>query len=142
MRRAGPVTVGSDPTPQPQGVVSKGFLSFPECHHIIFPIMHVPLYLSPGTMSIPGLFAKPLSHLPAKRGLSTLTSRIRITMLNQQDHHQGIKGHDETSSSRPLYLGIDFGTSGARYALIDKQGAIHSQGKRTYPPVRILGHLL
>ncbi|PNT76750.1 hypothetical protein BRADI_1g52670v3 [Brachypodium distachyon] len=56
-------------------------------------------------------------------------------MLNQQDHHQGIKGHDETSSSRPLYLGIDFGTSGARYALIDKQGAIHSQGKRTYPPV-------
>lgn len=35
----------------------------------------------------------------------------------------------------PLYLGIDFGTSGARYALVDKHGAIHSEGKRTYPPV-------
>ena len=37
----------------------------------------------------------------------------------------------------PLYLGIDFGTSGARYALIDKEGAIHSEGKRAYSvPVR------
>uniref|UniRef100_A0A6M2E674 D-ribulose kinase n=1 Tax=Populus davidiana TaxID=266767 RepID=A0A6M2E674_9ROSI len=32
-----------------------------------------------------------------------------------------------------LYLGMDFGTSGARYALIDKQGIIHSEGKREYP---------
>lgn len=32
-----------------------------------------------------------------------------------------------------LYLGMDFGTSGARYALIDKQGTIHSEGKREYP---------
>ncbi|KAJ6310738.1 hypothetical protein OIU76_015453 [Salix suchowensis] len=28
---------------------------------------------------------------------------------------------------------MDFGTSGARYALIDKQGTIHSEGKREYP---------
>ncbi|CAM0871055.1 unnamed protein product [Alopecurus aequalis] len=42
--------------------------------------------------------------------------------------------HDEACSSKLLYLGIDFGTSGARYALIDKQGAIHSEGKRTYAP--------
>lgn len=32
-----------------------------------------------------------------------------------------------------LYLGMDFGTSGARYALIDKQGIIRSEGKREYP---------
>ncbi|XP_057501018.1 D-ribulose kinase isoform X3 [Actinidia eriantha] len=32
-----------------------------------------------------------------------------------------------------LYLGMDFGTSGARYALIDKEGAIRAEGKREYP---------
>ncbi|XP_056160941.1 D-ribulose kinase isoform X3 [Syzygium oleosum] len=32
-----------------------------------------------------------------------------------------------------LYLGMDFGTSGARFALIDKQGNIHAEGKREYP---------
>ena len=32
-----------------------------------------------------------------------------------------------------LYLGMDFGTSGARFALIDKQGTIQAQGKREYP---------
>lgn len=32
-----------------------------------------------------------------------------------------------------LYLGLDFGTSGARFALIDKRGTIHVEGKREYP---------
>ncbi|XP_024166571.1 D-ribulose kinase isoform X1 [Rosa chinensis] len=32
-----------------------------------------------------------------------------------------------------LYLGLDFGTSGARFALIDKRGIIHAEGKREYP---------
>lgn len=32
-----------------------------------------------------------------------------------------------------LYLGMDFGTSGARYALIDKEGKMHAEGKREYP---------
>lgn len=32
-----------------------------------------------------------------------------------------------------LYLGMDFGTSGARFALIDRQGTILAQGKREYP---------
>ncbi|KAB1207360.1 hypothetical protein CJ030_MR7G017456 [Morella rubra] len=32
-----------------------------------------------------------------------------------------------------LYLGMDFGTSGARFALIDKRGTIHAEGKRVYP---------
>lgn len=32
-----------------------------------------------------------------------------------------------------LYLGMDFGTSGARFALIDERGSIHAEGKREYP---------
>ncbi|TYI99648.1 hypothetical protein E1A91_A13G031800v1 [Gossypium mustelinum] len=36
-------------------------------------------------------------------------------------------------ASERLYLGMDFGTSGARYALIDKQRTIHAEGKREYP---------
>ncbi|GFP85922.1 hypothetical protein PHJA_000736000 [Phtheirospermum japonicum] len=32
-----------------------------------------------------------------------------------------------------LYLGMDFGTSGARFALIDKEGNIRAEGKREYP---------
>lgn len=43
-----------------------------------------------------------------------------------------------------LYLGMDFGTSGARFALIDKHGTIHSEGKKEYPQfmVRFIGKLL
>ncbi|OVA06171.1 Carbohydrate kinase [Macleaya cordata] len=37
-------------------------------------------------------------------------------------------------SSQQLYLGMDFGTSGARYVLIDKQGMTYAEGKREYPP--------
>ncbi|CAL1384880.1 unnamed protein product [Linum trigynum] len=36
-------------------------------------------------------------------------------------------------SKERLYLGMDFGTSGARYAVVDKQGTLHSEGKREYP---------
>ncbi|KAF9603657.1 hypothetical protein IFM89_037316 [Coptis chinensis] len=41
-----------------------------------------------------------------------------------------------------LYLGMDFGTSGARYALIDKHGNIHSQGKREYPSPHMSGNTM
>ncbi|KAF3335181.1 Xylulose kinase [Carex littledalei] len=34
-----------------------------------------------------------------------------------------------------LYLGIDFGTSGARYALIDEEGNLCSERKRAYPEI-------
>lgn len=37
-----------------------------------------------------------------------------------------------------LYLGMDFGTSGARFALIDKRGTIHAEGKREYPLFMVL----
>ncbi|WZZ18573.1 hypothetical protein YC2023_111662 [Brassica napus] len=33
-----------------------------------------------------------------------------------------------------LYLGMDFGTSGARFTVIDEQGVIRAEGKREYPP--------
>ena len=56
-------------------------------------------------------------------------------MLISQQNPRG--AGDGDGAGTPLYLGIDFGTSGARYALIDKEGAIHSEGKRAYPvPVR------
>ncbi|CAN0891373.1 D-ribulose kinase [Linum grandiflorum] len=42
-------------------------------------------------------------------------------------------GKELKSGKERLYLGMDFGTSGARYAIIDKQGTLHSQGKREYP---------
>ncbi|XP_022146251.1 uncharacterized protein LOC111015510 isoform X2 [Momordica charantia] len=32
-----------------------------------------------------------------------------------------------------LYLGMDFGTSGARFALIDQEGTVRAEGKREYP---------
>lgn len=36
-----------------------------------------------------------------------------------------------------LYLGMDFGTSGARFAIIDKEGAVHAEGKREYPCIMV-----
>ena len=36
-----------------------------------------------------------------------------------------------------LYLGMDFGTSGARFAIIDRQGTIQGEGKREYPPYKV-----
>lgn len=38
-----------------------------------------------------------------------------------------------------LYLGMDFGTSGARFTVIDEQGVIRAEGKREYPPFMIEG---
>lgn len=36
-----------------------------------------------------------------------------------------------------LYLGMDFGTSGARFTVIDEKGEIKSEGKREYPPFMV-----
>lgn len=36
-----------------------------------------------------------------------------------------------------LYLGMDFGTSGARFTVIDEQGVIRAEGKREYPPFMV-----
>ncbi|XP_074335582.1 D-ribulose kinase isoform X2 [Apium graveolens] len=47
----------------------------------------------------------------------------------------GSKANENVSlvDGRRLYLGMDFGTSGARYTLIDKDGIIHAERKREYP---------
>lgn len=40
-------------------------------------------------------------------------------------------------AGKRLYLGMDFGTSGARFALIDKEGAVCAEGKREYPLFKV-----
>lgn len=37
-----------------------------------------------------------------------------------------------------LYLGLDFGTSGARFAVIDIGGTIQAEAKRHYPLYSVL----
>ncbi|XP_006663964.2 D-ribulose kinase isoform X2 [Oryza brachyantha] len=89
-------------------------------------------------MPTTSVYAKPLSHLPARQGPSRFRrkdrSEVRIKMLSKQNNPRGQRSADGTGEPS-LYLGIDFGTSGARYALVDQQGAIHSEGKITYPHV-------
>ncbi|CAN1320106.1 D-ribulose kinase [Linum perenne] len=47
--------------------------------------------------------------------------------------HETSNSNELLDKEERLYLGMDFGTSGARYALVNKQGKLHSQGKRDYP---------
>ncbi|KAJ6385968.1 hypothetical protein OIU77_029017 [Salix suchowensis] len=64
---------------------------------------------------------------PRKDQLYRSVSKPRLIMALASNEEGGIRVGER------LYLGMDFGTSGARYALIDKQGTIHSEGKREYP---------
>lgn len=50
--------------------------------------------------------------------------------LRSKKHGQEAVGVED---GERLYLGMDFGTSGARFAVIDKQGTIHAEAKREYP---------
>ncbi|KAF5201768.1 D-ribulose kinase, partial [Thalictrum thalictroides] len=85
------------------------------------------------------------------KAMLTLLHNFTISPTSYYSPHQGCKvntrnskvvmmmvGEDnvqtQVEKKEKLYLGMDFGTSGARYALIDKQGSIHAQGKREYPP--------
>lgn len=52
------------------------------------------------------------------------TTRLRAGPVNMEVN---------LARGEQLYLGMDFGTSGARYALIDKEGKIRAEGKREYP---------
>ncbi|KAK1397809.1 hypothetical protein POM88_007672 [Heracleum sosnowskyi] len=42
------------------------------------------------------------------------------------------------TTGQVFFLGMDFGTSGARYTLIDKDGIIHAEQKREYPKKKTL----
>lgn len=44
-----------------------------------------------------------------------------------------VRAEVDLEVGKKLYLGMDFGTSGARYALIDKEGNVRAEGKREYP---------
>ncbi|KAL5563101.1 hypothetical protein UlMin_032848 [Ulmus minor] len=73
------------------------------------------------------------SYLNNGNGLCNLVRKPRSrprTMIIRSN-----KGNPEMGSlfGERLYLGMDFGTSGARFALIDKQGEVHAEGKREYP---------
>ncbi|KAH9657018.1 D-ribulose kinase [Citrus sinensis] len=46
---------------------------------------------------------------------------------------------DDVQVGERLYLGMDFGTSGARFAIINKDGTILSEGKKEYPKFTING---
>jgi hypothetical protein len=65
--------------------------------------------------------------VPRKDQLYKTVSKPRPIMALASNKESGILVGER------LYLGMDFGTSGARYALIDKQGIIRSEGKREYP---------
>ncbi|CAA3017317.1 xylulose kinase isoform X1 [Olea europaea subsp. europaea] len=48
-----------------------------------------------------------------------------------------VRAEVDLEVGKKLYLGMDFGTSGARYALIDKEGNVRAEGKREYPLLMI-----
>lgn len=58
-------------------------------------------------------------------------SKSRITSLRYSNKVN--MDSDDVGTLDRLYLGMDFGTSGARYALINKEGVIRAEGKREYP---------
>ncbi|XP_074275446.1 D-ribulose kinase isoform X3 [Silene latifolia] len=64
----------------------------------------------------------PLNNRARKMSVSSLMGNL------EKGKNGGLGGEDEK-----LYLGLDFGTSGARYALIDKHGLIKAEAKREYP---------
>lgn len=52
-----------------------------------------------------------------------------------------VKNGNLVVSREQLYLGMDFGTSGARYALIDKYAQLHAEAKREYPLYMVMLNL-
>ncbi|KAJ4785576.1 Xylulose kinase [Rhynchospora pubera] len=70
------------------------------------------------------------SNASPKQGLVITTGRYKCRLAR---HVTCDMNNDTKNTSKRLYLGIDFGTSGARYALIDDQGNLCSERKRAYP---------
>ncbi|CAL0329261.1 unnamed protein product [Lupinus luteus] len=56
------------------------------------------------------------------------TRAISMSVGNSKKEVMGVVGSGER-----LYLGLDFGTSGARFAIIDVGGKIQAEAKREYP---------
>ncbi|KAJ1694885.1 hypothetical protein LUZ63_011583 [Rhynchospora breviuscula] len=70
------------------------------------------------------------SNASPKQGLLITTGRYKCRLARRVKCDMN---NDTKNTSKRLYLGIDFGTSGARYALIDDQGNLCSERKRAYP---------
>lgn len=92
------------------------------------------------TSSLP--FSRPTSHKhsPGQYSSRRLVQKtFFFQMVDKQKPTIVYSGNSKTNADldrevgERLYLGMDFGTSGARYALIDKEGTIHAEGKREYP---------
>lgn len=70
-------------------------------------------------------------------GCSNLRPRTRFYCnLGRSSDFRVMAGNKGTNFEK-LYLGMDFGTSGARFTVIDDQGAIKAEGKREYHPFMV-----
>ncbi|KAL2649262.1 hypothetical protein R1flu_017390 [Riccia fluitans] len=58
---------------------------------------------------------------------------VRIELQNVKDDVRASSGYEAEDSG--LYMGFDFGTSGARLMVINEKGKICADGKRIYPVV-------
>ncbi|XP_058190746.1 D-ribulose kinase isoform X2 [Rhododendron vialii] len=97
-------------------------------------------------LSIPHLtpfspFLRPTSPKHGHYSSKKLISRTGQLLVNEDKPRAKImtfgSSKDEVDvpleAGEWLFLGMDFGTSGARYAVIEKDGTIRAEGKRDYP---------
>ncbi|XP_027909550.1 D-ribulose kinase [Vigna unguiculata] len=73
-----------------------------------------------------------------KRGNVLCNNKVRkqrVASMSMSLGNQKNQNAEEASvrEGERLYLGFDFGTSGARFAIIDKDDAIRAEAKREYP---------
>uniref|UniRef100_A0A5B6YTM2 D-ribulose kinase n=1 Tax=Davidia involucrata TaxID=16924 RepID=A0A5B6YTM2_DAVIN len=75
------------------------------------------------------------SSSPKQRHHSSrkLISRTLLFNIVNKPKPRAMTSDFDLDVGERLYLGMDFGTSGARYALINKEGTIFAEGKREYP---------
>lgn len=86
-------------------------------------------------MNISGSGHYNLSNPRSRTSVFNTVDKCKVRMPN----HCKSKGNGaaDIEAREHLYLGMDFGTSGARYALIDKEGNMHAEGKREYPLINV-----
>lgn len=78
-----------------------------------------------------------LSSLTYSRKLGNrffLGNKPRTVSMSLKNENRNKKQLEvSTGAAERLYLGLDFGTSGARFAIIDIGGTIQAEAKRPYP---------
>lgn len=53
--------------------------------------------------------------------------------MNMRNGNNKKRSEVSVGASERLYLGLDFGTSGARFAIVNNLGTIQAEAKRHYP---------